>query len=80
MFFFFESPVKIARPDRFAGRFHSPGNNEVVIEKFDKVWEDSFGAIFPYLPDSANTNHLEVTRAGILNPWDIIFLYGNDAF
>ena len=76
----FESPAKIARPDRFAGRFHSPGNTDVVIESFDKVWENSFSTIFPYLTDSANTSHLEITTAGVLNPWDIIFLYGNDAF
>ena len=67
----FEFPAKIAHSGRFAGRFHSPGNTEVLIESFDKVWEDSFSTIFPCLTDSSNTSHLEITTAGILNPWDI---------
>jgi len=76
----FESPAKIARPDRFEGRFHSPGAVGGVIENFEKLWRDSFNSIFPYLSESANTNHLEVTNAGALNNWDIIFFYENGAF
>jgi hypothetical protein len=68
----FESPAKLARLDRFKGRFHSPGAVGAAIENFEKLWRDSFNSIFPYLSESANTNHLEVTHADVLNNWDII--------
>jgi hypothetical protein len=61
----FQSPAKQPRTDRFTGRFASPTGPSLVTETHEDLWMDSFGSIFPFLGESANTEHLEPAQTHI---------------